>query len=493
VQRDPDARVPERVYDYLIVGAGIYGLPLAFFLADRHGGARQVLVVEDNTIPGECITVNTGGIIRACYSDPGIMRVAAFARNYFMNPTAAMRLDRPVTAGFVRTGWGRFVNEREAPGSLTAIQAIAASAADSGIPEIAVRTIDEYLSTLPAKRKTNLRKILELDDVTHVLTDGYGGYADGGTALLAFYEAALSRGVHVSLNSSVVDFLRAGDCIQGVAVERWVSGPGGTRERVRLEEIRARHVVLAAGQHNGRLVRLATGLEMPTFPSYHQTPYIRNTAELDLEQEPNEPPAAGERCAAPVISHWRDLYLRPEGSGLLVGGHHSLLHPDDYRPVGGVIDMGGSRLQVGVDQVLLDKLLASMEYFPVLMSNGLNLGKRPSDISGGVYYMNPEEAPFEGQVPGAHGTLSYIGSGCGNGFKVGPGVAYLLFQRLCGVPLADRLIETPALSAERATYFFPKGTSRSELLGLFRPVEEGGRLRHRGSAGIASGPGGGRR
>jgi len=56
------ARVPAAPWDIIVVGAGIYGLPLAFYLA-RHGRAR-VLVVEDNAIPGECITVNTGGIIR---------------------------------------------------------------------------------------------------------------------------------------------------------------------------------------------------------------------------------------------------------------------------------------------------------------------------------------------------------------------------------------------------------------------------------------------
>ena len=54
-----DARVPSGPWDVIVVGAGIYGLPVAFFLARR--GVR-VLVLEDNAIPGECITVNTGGM-----------------------------------------------------------------------------------------------------------------------------------------------------------------------------------------------------------------------------------------------------------------------------------------------------------------------------------------------------------------------------------------------------------------------------------------------
>ena len=50
-----DARVPPGPWDVIVVGAGIYGLPTAFYLA-RHQEAR-VLVVNDNTIPGDCITV----------------------------------------------------------------------------------------------------------------------------------------------------------------------------------------------------------------------------------------------------------------------------------------------------------------------------------------------------------------------------------------------------------------------------------------------------
>src|SRR5262245_60005505 len=63
-----DASMPTgpQSWDVIVVGAGIYGLPVGYFLA--RDGAR-VLVLEDNTIPGEGITVNTGGIIRLAYSD----------------------------------------------------------------------------------------------------------------------------------------------------------------------------------------------------------------------------------------------------------------------------------------------------------------------------------------------------------------------------------------------------------------------------------------
>jgi glycine/D-amino acid oxidase-like deaminating enzyme len=255
----------------------------------------------------------------------------------------------------------------------------------------------------------------------------------------------------------------------------------------------ADRIVLAAGREDGALVRRAAGWEMPTFTSFHQVPYIRNTPDLEFAQIRRRvgEPAAGwrevEGIDAPVISHWRDIYFRPEGSGLICGTHHRLLQPDDYRPAGGVVDAGTFTMRVGLDQVMVDSLLALMPHFPVLSSGGLNMGRTPADIPGGSYYMNPEELPFEGEVPGTGGTVFYAGSGCGTGFKLGPGVAWLLAERLAGVPPEARLIRSAALSAERAPYFYPPGTSREELLGLFRPLGEGGRLVEMGAAGIAPG------
>jgi hypothetical protein len=140
---------------------------------------------------------------------------------------------------------------------------------------------------------------------------------------------------------------------------------------------------------------------------------------------------------------------------------------------------------VGLDQTMIAALLEAMPYFPILSSPGLNLGRSPDDIAGGAYYMNPEELPFEGEVPATGGALFYAGSGCGTGFKLGPGVAWLLVQRMMGVAQSERLIGSHALSAERAIYFYPPGTSRAELLGLFRPRAAGGRLIEMGAAGIA--------
>jgi glycine/D-amino acid oxidase-like deaminating enzyme len=476
----------ERHWDAVVVGAGIFGLPAAYFLAARHGA--RVLVIEDNAIPGECITVNTGGIIRIAYSDLDVARIAAFARRIYTRPTEALGCRRPIHLGFTRTGWGRFVHADVIPEILPEVRRIAAGAGAG----LRVEPRDAYLAALPAPRRRNLAKILDTDDFTHVLADADGGYADGGTALTGFAEACLEAGVAVSLYSSVTEFIRENGRVTGLVFERWCRR-GAERHVVARETVRADRIILAAGRANGALVRRAAGWEMPTFTSFHQVPYIRNSSDLDFAQARYTigEPATGwrevEAIDAPVISHWRDIYFRPEGSGLICGMHHRLLQADDYQATGGVIDTGLFQMRVGLDQVMVDKLVDLMPRFPVLNSGGLNLGRTPADIPGGSYYMNPEELPFEGEVPGTGGSVFYAGSGCGTGFKLGPGVAYLLVQRLTGTPLEERLIRSAALSAERATYFYPPGTGREELLGLFRPVGEGGRLIEMGAAGIAPG------
>ena len=474
-----DARVPSGPWDVIVVGAGIYGLPAAYFLAKQK--RARVLVLEDNAIPGECITVNTGGIIRIAYSDLDVVRVAAFAREIYRDPVARLGLRAPVHLGFVPTGWARFVSESGVPGIVGEVTRIAEGAGG----RLEVVRMRDYLARLGPGRRRNLERIMDVEDSTHVLGDEEGGFADGGTALTGFFEACVEAGVCVSLYSHVAEFLREGERVTGLVLERW-SQRGAERHVVARERLEAGRIVLAAGRGNAALVRGAAGWEMPTFTSFHQVPYIRNSPDNDFAQRryavgPHGARREVELIDAPTISHWRDIYFRPEGDGLIFGTHHRELQRDDYRPQGG--EIGGMR--VGLDQVMIETLLEVMPHFPVLSSQGLNLGKTPADIAGGAYYMNPEELPFEGLVPGTGGAVFYAGSGCGTGFKLGPGVSWLLAERMAGIPRENRLIASHALSAERAEYFYPPGTSREELLRQFRPASEGGRLIEMGAAGIS--------
>src|SRR5262244_3222995 len=299
-----DARVPAGPWDVIVVGAGIYGLPVAFFLARR--GVR-VLVLEDNAIPGECITVNTGGIIRISYSNLDVVRVAAFAREIYRDPTTRLGLRTPVHLGFVPTGWGRFVSESAIPGILAEVGRIAAGAGG----RLEVVRMRDYLDRLPPGRRRNLERIMDVEDSTHVLADEEGGFADGGTALTGFLEACLEAGVCVSLYSRVTEFLREGERVTGLVLERW-SQQGTEQQVVVRETVRADRIVPAAGRGNAALVRAAAGWEMPTFTSFHQVPYLRNSPDNDFAQRRYAVGPAGARrevelIDVPTISHWRDI------------------------------------------------------------------------------------------------------------------------------------------------------------------------------------------
>jgi len=491
-----EASLPDSSYDFCVVGGGIYGLSTALLLKQRWPGKR-VLVLEDNTIPGECITVNTGGIIRACYSDPNVMVVSQWSRRYYQSPREAMGLPFDLFAGFLPEGWIRAVNNRATPDILEEIERIASHAEKQGIPGVRVLPLKEYLARQSEQRRHNLNQVVDLEDITHVLEDENGGHTDGSAALEAFYTTCLHYGVDFSLNSTVMDFLKRSGRIVGCKFVRHVSPEEGKREIVAEETLSCDVTLIAAGLGGRKLVQIATGHEMPLYRSYHQTPYIRNTPDTDFRQTAHErmetvEHEGGERVRQtsfshtdiPALSHWRNFYFTSEGEGVTVGAHHRELHTDDYEPEGGVLRTDSGEVRVGVIQSLFDMFLENSDHFPIFDKSGLDLGNSPRDVPGGSYIMNPEELPFEGEVPGTGGTLFFAGSGSGTGFKLAPGVAKLLVDRIAGVRLDERIISSPALSAERSEYFYKPGTTDEELRRLFRSPEEGGRFYHVGAAGI---------
>ncbi len=498
VERPMDP-LPADCYDFVVIGAGVYGLCLGLQLRRLLPHAR-VLIAENNTIPGECITVNTGGIVRSCYSNPDVALASAFGQPYFASPSETMQLSASVHTGFVPSGWARVVNDQETPGIADELERIVQTSQRLGIEGVWTSDVQGWLASMSAARADNVRRLLDVDDITHALVDERGGYADGGSALIAFLEGCLEHGVDVVRQCHATGLVREGGSIVGVRYERWKrsgmeSGEAlDGREVVASGEIRCGTVILAAGVGSRRFIERECALRMPTLPTYHQTPMIENTPDVGFTETTYERKSVTSSGAArtfdvttvdlSVISHWRDLYFHSEGSGVTVGAHHRELHDESYKPVGGRIGGDVDAIEVGLSQVLVDKILENLDYFPALGGDGLRLGSKPIDVPGGFYVMNPEELPFEGPVPGTDERLHYIGSGSGTGFKLGPGLARLLAERLAGVPPEDRLVAGDTLSVERAEYFYPASTTDDELLALFDVTA--GRFRHMGASGIVA-------
>jgi glycine/D-amino acid oxidase-like deaminating enzyme len=466
---------PTGPYDYVIVGAGIYGLALALELRRSQLGA-SVLVLEAGSL-GECaITGNTSGIIRHSYTDPEIHAAASYGLPFFRDPARAMDLPGAHPT-FTRVGWARLLNEDLQAGSAAMAASIVETARGLGHLESQVLSTDEFLTHLGADWRTNVERCFDASDFTHVVWEEDGGWADGGGTLRLLAEAAVRHDGEIRFNTEVADFIRKGDRIVGV------STTGGNESGTEPAAIQAGVVIIAAGLWLRSLVEKATGLRMPVFPMYHQIVIAHSSPEFPLV--PTSVTVAGGRSrrivAMPVISYWRDSYYRPEGEGILVGLHHSELQTESYLAQGGELP-GGAR--VGLDQAMLESFMDSAPHIPLLAEGAIKLGSRPEDLSGGHYVMNPEEMPFEGPVPGTDGSLYVIGSGCGTGFKLGPAVARLLADRLLGRPRSF-VARGNALSIERAEYFYPSGTSGAVLRATFNSVESGGRFRHVGAAGVA--------
>jgi glycine/D-amino acid oxidase-like deaminating enzyme len=465
-----------RRYNYLIVGAGIYGLALALELR-RVLPDASIVVVEAGTLGEHAITVNTSGIIRHSYSDPEIHAAASYGLPFFRDPARAMDLPGAQPT-FTRVGWARLLNDRHQPGSAAMAAAVVEQAHNLGHVQSQILSTKEFISQLESIWRSNVERCFDQEDFTHVVWEDDGGWADGSGSLRLFAAAARRHDVEIVFNTRVTDFKRKGDRVIGVLAAR----PNHPDAEPLI--INADVVVLAAGLWLRHLVERATGLRMPVVPMYHQIVIAHTSPEFPLSTTQVSVAGGHTRTivAIPVISYWRDSYFRPEGDGILIGLHHSELQAEDYVPRGGELPGG---IRVGLDQAMLDALVASAPQIPLLAEGAIKLGSRAEDLSGGHYVMNPEEMPFEGPVPGTDHSLFVIGSGCGTGFKLGPGVARLLADRLLGHVRSFK--ETGhALSIERAEYFYPSTTPDSDLHGLFKPVQAGGRFRHIGAAGVAA-------
>lgn len=469
-------------YDVVIVGAGIYGLALAIHLR-RLSPEASVLVLEDGAVAESSITVNTSGIIRHSYADPDVHTVSAYGMPFFKHPSRALGLEGAIST-FTPAGWARMLNDHEQPGSLAMARDVVGVAAGLGLPGVELLTADELLERTPPARIANLRRCFSQRDYSHVLWEEDGGWADGSGTLRLFAEAALQLGADIAVHARASGFTRSGEKVTGVRVEGWQGGRRGAENGLAEITVPAGRTVIAAGLWLRHLVRVATGLEMPVYPSFHQIVVAHSSPGFPIDTEEVELDAGRTRriAALPVVSYWRDCYFRPEGGGVLIGLHQYELQHELYQPTGGGLPDGS---RIGLDQGMVDQLVHNLDHVPLLAEGSLRLGNSAQDLSGGFYVMNPEELPLEGEVPGTEGSLLVLGSGCGTGFKLGPGVARLLAQRMLGVPPEERLVASAALSVERSRYFFPAGTTDEELRRLFLPTNAGGRFRHVGASGVS--------
>ena len=263
-------------YDSVVIGCGIAGASLAFFLAER--GLKVALIERDKPAAGG--TGLSAAIVRQHYSTRLMARLALRAVHLFQ--TAPQRLGRD--AGYRRSGY-LFLTP---PDLLAVTEKNVAMQREVGID-------------------TRLLRISELgnfdwlnpDGVAAVAFEPDGGYADPERATHAFAEAAQEKGAVLMTRSPVRRLLRDGAAIVGVETDD--------------REIRTDWVVNAAGPW-ARALASSAGIEMK----------MRTVREQDTvwEARPNRP------LPETSISNAVDaIYIRPLGDRRFIVGRG---FPKDY-------------------------------------------------------------------------------------------------------------------------------------------------------------------
>jgi dimethylglycine dehydrogenase len=258
----------------------------------------------------------------------------------------------------------------------------------------------ELVSPAEVRRRWPL---MDVSDVLGALYDPMEGYLDPYGATIAFSKAARAQGADIYRHTRVLSLAP--------------SGRGSWLASTDQGLIEAEHVVNAGGlwaREVGRMV----GVELPLVPMEHHYLITEDIPAL----------AALEHELPVVVDLDGEMYLRPEGRGLLLGVYEQDATP--WSRDGTSWEFGDNELLAPQLERLTDALHKGFRRFPVLNDSGIR------KIVNGPFTFTPDGNPLVGPVPG----VANFWSACGvmAGFAQGAGVGLTLAQWLIeGEPQGD--------------------------------------------------------
>ncbi|MBL8701351.1 MAG: FAD-binding oxidoreductase [Alphaproteobacteria bacterium] len=346
-------------YDFAIVGAGISGAALAYYL--KKGGARRVLLLERGA-PASGGTGKSAAIVRQHYSTTLMARLAKRSVDLFR----AMPSELGHDGGYRRVGYV-FLS---APDNAAAAQKNVEMQRKVGIDT----------SWSDAGTTASRFAWLNGDGVAGSAFEPDGGYADPVQSVEAYVEAFKRLGGEVRTRTPCRKLVRQGDRITGIVTD------DGT--------IDAGMVVNAAGPWAPALARLAGAtLEM------------RSIREQDTVWEGR----AGRDLPAHSISNSVDaIYIRPQGDRRYVVGRG---FPKHYE------DVDENNYKETPDDAFIADVQARLELRIPPMQ-----GARLVHAYTALYDVTPDWYPFVGPRADLQGYADFNG-GSGHGFKIAPGIA----------------------------------------------------------------------
>jgi len=356
--------VPETA-DVVIVGGGIMGTSVAFFLTDETD--LDVVVVEKDTIAAGS-TGDSSAIIRHQYgSDEQYSKMAWWSHQFYKT---------------FKDRTGESIAHEDNPHlRFAADRTDAATTADASLKTL--RSLDIPVSRIDHDEFDDRFPLFELDEYDFGVCDETAAYSDGTDVAGGFARAAQRQGAQILTGIGVSEILTDDDSVTGVHTDDG--------------RISCEIVVVTAGPWTPRLAE-TVGVDLPITPTREQV------ISLEATEEIRDPSTTIPTTGLPD----RDWYLRPDfGDGVLVATHHSgeEVNPDTYDP--------------NPDEDMLLTLSGGLaEVVPALSTAGIR-GQYC-----GIYSTTPDKDFIIDQV-GPSGCI--VGCGfSGHGFKQAPAVGRIL-------------------------------------------------------------------
>src|SRR6266436_3243639 len=325
--------------DVVIIGGGIVGSSIAYYLTDA--GCRNVLVIERESAQGKGSTGKSMGGVRAQFSTPVNITMSLYSIPFYASFDE--RLGYP--CDYRPQGYLFCATSDKHMGYLRANYEKQVS---MGLKDVRLITGDEIRSMFPQLRG---------DDLVGGSFCSTDGFVDPYSAMMGFMTCAVEHGATLWKNTAVTGIVRDGRGVSGVETTR---GSVATRK-----------VVNCAGAWAAGVAWLA-GVKLPVEP-------------LRRMLVPSEPLDEFPHTAPMIIDMSTGFHFRPEGRGFLLAWNDAEETPG---------------FKLNFEPSFIEKILVhAADRVPCFDHVEVN----PKRAWAGLYEMTPDHHPIIGPAPGIKG------------------------------------------------------------------------------------------